>query len=163
MHPAELSPDVPIELSDPPDPTAWGVLTAGLDRYNERFVGPSDFRPLVLLVRDAAGAVAGGLWGRTMYGWLWVWYLILPEGMRRQGLGTRLMRAAEAEAVARGCIGAMLDTFTFQAPTFYGRLGYQVFGAIEDMPPGHQVQFMRKRLVPETRPGAITAGGNDAA
>lgn len=147
---------VPVELSDPPDPTAWEVLTTGLDRYNEQFVGPTDFRPLVLVVRDPAGAVAGGLWGRTMYRWLWIWFLVLPEGMRRQGLGTRLVRAAEKEAAARGCIGAMLDTFSFQAPGFYRRLGYEVFGTVGDMPPGHRVEFMRKRLVPETPPDAIT-------
>lgn len=153
---------LPVELSDPPDPTAWGVLTAGLDRYNEQFVGPSDFRPLVLVVRDPAGAVAGGLWGRTLYRWLWVWFLVLPEELRGQGLGTRLVQAAEGEAAARGCLGAMLDTFSFQAPGFYRRLGYEVFGTVEDMPPGHHVQFMRKRLVPEIPPAAITPAINQA-
>ena len=163
MHPRKDASAAAVELSDPPDPTAWGVLTASLDRYNEQFVGPSDFRPLVLVVRDPAGAVTGGLWGRTMYRWLWVWHLVLPEGMRRQGLGTRLMRAAAAEATARGCLGAMLDTFSFQAPGFYRRLGYEVFGTVEDMPPGHHVQFMKKRLVPDSAPGAITPTGQQAA
>lgn len=135
-----------VELSDPPDPAAWGVLTAGLDRYNEAHAGPADFRPLVLVVRDDAGAVAGGLWGRTLYRWLYVWFLVLPEQMRGQGLGTRLMRDAEREALARGCVGAMLDTFSFQARPFYEKLGYSVFGTVEDMPPGHRMHFMQKRL-----------------
>jgi hypothetical protein len=56
------------------------------------------------------------------------------------------MHAAEAEAVRRRCIGIWLDTFTFQAPSFYQRLGFAVFGTIPAYPPGHSRHFMLKRL-----------------
>ena len=102
--------------------------------------------PLAVLVRDEAGAVMGGLTGRTTAAWLYVELFWLPEALRGTGLGTRLMLAAEAEAVQRGCIGAHLDTYDYQAPGFYRKLGYEVFGSIEDHPPGHTRFWMRKRF-----------------
>ena len=56
------------------------------------------------------------------------------------------MARAEAEARARGCVGAWLDTFGFQARPFYEALGYAVFGALEDQPPGHRRYVLMKRL-----------------
>jgi hypothetical protein len=50
------------------------------------------------------------------------------------------------EAIRRGCRGAYLDTFSYQARPFYEKLGYAVFGTLDDYPPGHQRFFMRKRL-----------------
>jgi len=39
-----------------------------------------------------------------------------------------------------------LDTFSFQAPAFYQRHGYQVFGTLPDFTPGHQRYFFTKQL-----------------
>jgi hypothetical protein len=59
---------------------------------------------------------------------------------------TKLVRAMEAEAVGRGCHSAFLDTFSYQARPFYEKLGYEVFGALDDYPRGLQRFYMRKRL-----------------
>jgi hypothetical protein len=53
---------------------------------------------------------------------------------------------AEAEAVRRGCHGAQLDTYSFQAQGFYEKLGYAVFGIVEDYPSGHSRIYLSKRL-----------------
>ncbi|WP_052402552.1 GNAT family N-acetyltransferase [Muricoccus aerilatus] len=103
--------------------------------------------PLAVLVRDEAGLVVGGLTGRTSGAWLFVELFWLPETLRGSGLGTRVLLAAETEAQTRGCLGSHLDTYSFQAPGFYRKLGYEVFGIIEDHPPGHQRFWMRKRFV----------------
>ena len=66
--------------------------------------------------------------------------------MRRRGVGTALLRRAEAEAAGRGCLGAMLDTFSFQARPFYETQGYRVAGELSDFPPGHSLYVMQKRL-----------------
>ena len=56
------------------------------------------------------------------------------------------MKRAEAYARERGCTDAFLDTFSFEARAFYEKLGYRVFGTLENHPTGHQHYFMTKRL-----------------
>ena len=70
----------------------------------------------------------------------------LPGDLRRQGLGKELLRRAEDEARACGCVGAHLDTFSFQARGLYEKQGYAAFGALPDCPPGHARFFLSKRL-----------------
>ena len=57
------------------------------------------------------------------------------------------MRAAEQEARDRGCSHAHCDTYDFQALPFYQKLGYQVFGQLEDYPAGHTRYFLQKRTL----------------
>jgi hypothetical protein len=56
------------------------------------------------------------------------------------------MKRAERYALGRGCTDAFLDTFSFEAQSFYEKLGYRVFGVLENHPAGHQHYFMTKRL-----------------
>ena len=101
--------------------------------------------------------MVGGLWGRTAYEWLFVELLFVPESLRGRGVGAELMLRAEAEAIARGCHGAWLDTFAFQARRFYERLGYSCFGELNDYPVGSALYFMKKALV-RTWNGETRAG-----
>lgn len=105
-------------------------------------------------IRDDLGAVAGGLWGCTVFEWLHVQMLFVPEKLRRLGVGSALMAAAEAAARERGCRGAYVDTFSFQAAPFYRKLGFTLFGVLEDYPPGHQQLYFRKFLDPANGPCA---------
>ncbi|MBW4092289.1 MAG: GNAT family N-acetyltransferase [Proteobacteria bacterium] len=142
-----VTPD--IVLTDQPDPSAREVILAGLLAFNVAQAGPHAARPLAVLITDPdSGQVVGGLWGRTAWRWLFVDLLFVPEPLRGSGLGASLMRQAEAEAIRRGCLGAWLDTFSFQARGFYEGLGYTMFGALSEYPPGHDRFFMQKPLVP---------------
>jgi GNAT superfamily N-acetyltransferase len=107
-------------------------------------VGPRDWRPVSLALRAHDGVFMGGLYGATMWGWLMVDGLWVAEELRGRGLGRRLLLAAEAAAVERGCRGAWLGTFDFQARGFYERLGYTVFAELADCPPGHRHYHLRK-------------------
>ena len=44
------------------------------------------------------------------------------------------MAAAEEEAKRRGCKYAFVDTFSFQAPEFYRKLGYEEVFVLRDYP-----------------------------
>ena len=133
------------EEADPPYDDVEAVRW-GLSRFNQRHAGNDSYTPLTLLLRDAAGAVAGGLIGGTYWSWLYVEILWLDDALRRQGWGRRLLARAEAIAAERGCIAVHLDTTSFQARGFYERQGYTVWGVLDDLPPGHQRIFLSKKL-----------------
>lgn len=135
-----------IALEERPADEEVRAVVQGLVAFNGRQAEPEDWRPLVLLARDHEGTLRGGLLGGTHWGWLFVSHLWIDDGARGQGLGRRLVADAEAEARARGCRHAHLDTFSFQARGFYESLGYAVFGELRDYPPGHARYFMRKDL-----------------
>jgi GNAT superfamily N-acetyltransferase len=137
-----------LTLLDKPDPAVARAVHGLLLAFNNTASGYEfDGQALVISVTDHdTGEIVGGLWGSTSYGYLHIDMLIVPESLRGTGLGTRMMQQAEDEAIRRGCHGSYLDTFDFQARGFYERIGYTVFGAIEDTPPGHTRFFLRKKL-----------------
>jgi GNAT superfamily N-acetyltransferase len=138
--------NVSIRLTDKVDPAVRDSVVGSLVSYNAHQTGTSDYRPLVLTVCGEGGNVVGGLWGRTVFGWLYVEVVFVPEALRGQGIGAELMSRAESEAIARGCRSAWLDTFEFQARGFYERLGYSCFGELKDYPVGFSRYFMKKVL-----------------
>lgn len=117
-----------------------------LDTYNVGVTGLSDYDSLSIFLRGPHGEIRGGLLGEIWGGWLHVSYLWVAEGLRGRGFGRRLVAAAERYAVARGCRDAWLTSFSFQAPGFYRKLGYEPFATLPDHPPGHVHHFLRKRL-----------------
>ena len=122
------------------------AILAPLIAFNESRVLNPHHGPVCLALRDGDGASVGGLWGVVSYDWLFIELLFVPETLRGQGLGAALVGQAEALARERGCLGMWLDTFAFQARGFYERLGFAVFGTLEDNPSGRTHDFMRKRF-----------------
>jgi GNAT superfamily N-acetyltransferase len=140
-------------MTDTPEAHMKQAIVTPLARFNEAQIGhPEDYRRLAILAsHPKTGEILGGLWGETMFSHLHVDVLFVPEALRGMGVGRRMMSQAEDEAVRRGCCGAWLDTFSFQARGFYERLGYTVFGTIEDCPPGHSRLFLKKALGMQSR------------
>ena len=97
-------------------------------------------------LKDENGEVLGGLLGDIWAAWLHVRTLAVAGPGRGHGFGKELMTRAELYAVERGCTDAFLDTFSFQARPFYEKLGYRVFGTLENHPARHQHYFMTKQL-----------------
>ncbi len=135
-----------LELTDQGSQELEAAILMPLLDFNTRQVGASLSKPLAVLIRDPDGRVIGGLWGRTSYGWLFTQLLVVPEHLRGQGLGRRMLGMAETEARTRGCHAAWLDTFEFQARGFYERQGYRCFGELQDYPVGYTRYFMQKAL-----------------
>jgi ribosomal protein S18 acetylase RimI-like enzyme len=103
-------------------------------------------RPLYCFLRSENREIVGGALGDSWGLWLHISYLWVDGPLRRRGWATRLMAVMEQEAIRRGCSGAFLDTFSFNAPQLYERLGYRVFGELQNHPIGYNYYFMLKRL-----------------
>ena len=139
--------DAHLVVTDEPGAEAEAVIRDGLSAYNFDKAGYRDHRPLAILARDpGTGEVVGGLLGRTSFGLLYVERFFLPEKLRKRGLGTRILKAAEEEGRRRGCSRALLTTLSFQAPGFYERVGWEVLARIDCNPPGHTRFLMTKAL-----------------
>ncbi|TCH98671.1 GNAT family N-acetyltransferase [Roseococcus sp. SYP-B2431] len=137
-----------ILITDSPSRAETDVILRGLIGFNEAATRtPGDEQKhFAALVRDEGRNTIGGAIGSSYYGWLVIDLLWLPESLRGTGLGTQVMRMAEQEARARGCVGIRLDTFSFQARGFYEKLGFSVFGTLPEHPPGHTRYWLAKRF-----------------
>lgn len=134
-----------VVLEAEPNEAIRAQILAPLNAHNERAAGPGNWENFAITVRDADGKIAGGLWGLAGYGFLFVHLFALGKA-KGVGLGREVMGLAEAEARRRGLLGIWLDTWTFQAPGFYQKLGFVEFGRIGDYPPGHDRVFYVKRF-----------------
>jgi GNAT superfamily N-acetyltransferase len=122
--------------------------------HNIARTGQTEWYPVAFFLKGENGELMGGLLGDIWAAWLHVRILSVAMPVRGKGFGKELVKRAEAYSVERGCTDAFLDTFSFQARPFYEKLGYRVFGTLENHPIGHQHYFMTKKLDSEaSRPG----------
>jgi GNAT superfamily N-acetyltransferase len=121
-------------------------IVDGIDYYNIAVTSLPNYFPINFVLRGEYGDVLGGLLGQLWGGWLQVSYLWVAESARGVGCGTRLLKNAEVHAACLGAIGVALETYSFQARSFYERLGYEVFGTLAGCPRGHEKFFLRKAL-----------------
>jgi GNAT superfamily N-acetyltransferase len=151
--------DAGLDIDSEPDPADRELLDSELGAFNDAIAGPANRSRLAVLLRETEdGPVLGGLIGRIGRGWLFIELLALPQAARKQGIGTRMMAMAEAAAVAKGCRGIWLDTFSWQAQPFYERLGYTALGRIEQYPGRHSRTLLAKRLDGGPRLASVIAG-----
>ena len=117
----------------------------GLNEYNVGVVSARSVTPVQAVVvesgRVVAGIVAAAYWGKLHVRLLWV-----HPDHQREGLGTRLMRWAEEQGRALGCVSIIVDTMSFQAPEFYARAGYQQFAVSEGYEGGARRHYFEKNL-----------------
>ncbi len=135
-----------ITYVDKPEESAWGIIGRGVAEYNREKAGDNKFERLCYTLRADDDEVVGGVLGETYWDWFFVDLLWVKAELRGRGYGRQLLARAEEEARTRGAKNAYLDTFSFQSPDFYKKQGYQVFGELEDYPPGHHRLFLRKQL-----------------
>lgn len=122
------------------------VLVDGMLAYHASKGHPRKTDTYSILLKDAENMVRGAvivsfLWNGMHIDSLWV-----DESLRNQDWGSKLMKIAEEEAVRRGCTIAYTDTFTWQAPEFYKKHGYSIYGELEDFPAGNSLYYMSKKL-----------------
>ncbi len=121
------------------------TIEGGIVAFNHAQAGFPPSRRFNITLRDG-DAVIGGAACVAWRGWLFVDLLWVDERRRGEDHGTAIMDLAEAHGRELGCRFAYLDTFSFQAPGFYAKRGYETFGVLEDFPEGHRRHFMKKTL-----------------
>ena len=136
-----------MELAPFIDQETRQFIMNGVDHHNIAATGQADSFPVNLVLRGGSGDVLGGLLGEAWGKWLKITYLWVAEVARGKGFATRLLQQAEDYARSRGARWVVLETHSFQARPFYERHGYEVFGTLDDYPPGHSNFYMRKTLV----------------
>ncbi|KGJ93817.1 GCN5-related N-acetyltransferase [Colwellia psychrerythraea] len=134
-----------LEITDSPIASDDEFIVKKLRDYNSQFI-ENDGKLLSAYIRDTDGNIVAGLTGKTYYHWLHIDYFWVLESDRKNQLGSKLICAAEAEAIKRGCTGATLDTFSFQALGFYEKHGYSVFGQPRGNFGKHQRYYLEKQI-----------------
>jgi GNAT superfamily N-acetyltransferase len=123
------------------------ALWRRIREWNYRQVGKySEGQNVWLNAKDADGKLLGGFRGEVHFHWLIVWILYVEEEARGKGVGTRLLMEGEAHGLKCGAKRSRLDTFDWQAPSFYARHGYREVLNMPDYFRGHSVSFMVKDL-----------------
>ena len=136
-----------ITTTNNPSEEACAEILAVLRRFTTASVGAPDNRDFgALVTHPESGAVIGGLIGSSRWGAFFIDMIAVPDEFREQGLGSQLIEAAEAEACRLHCHLIWLDTYEFQARSFYERHGFEVFGQLDGPAPIYPRYFMRKLL-----------------
>lgn len=139
--------DFVFTVEDNPEPNDVRVLISKIVNFNNNSQQYDDIAyPLSVFMRNAKAEIVGGLVGKIHWGWLFVSHLWVDETLRGQGYGKQILLKAEQAAKQRGCNYAYLDTFSFQALGFYQSLGYQIFGVLDNFPPGNKKYFLQKQI-----------------
>ena len=135
-----------LVITTEPTPGEVQYLEDRIYEFNASATNITDGEWLAILVRDGEDRIVAGICGNTWGGCLEIRQFWVEEARRKQGLGTRLLGAAEQEARRRGCRQILLMTFSFQAPAFYVKHGFEVVSVVDNHPRGHKNLLLRKRL-----------------
>jgi predicted N-acetyltransferase YhbS len=104
--------------------------------------GNEEKNEFVFEARDEKDTLIGGISGHTYRQWIYMDDLWVSEKHRKQGLGSKLLFAAEKLAIERECHGSYL--ITYDSCKFYEQHGYAICGQLNDFPKGHTRFFMKK-------------------
>ena len=128
-----------------PDQKTIDQLRVALDSYNSSIINEYDRNTIYIYVKDVNGHLIGGTYGKIAWNWLYIDLLWVHPNHRNNGFGTQLIKAIEKEAQKSSVYSYHLRTTSFQAPIFYQKLGYQICGEIEDLPPNYTTYFLKKQ------------------
>lgn len=117
-----------------------------LIEFNSKHTPNGTYEELCLTLKNDEGDIIAGLNGVMRWNWLDVDILWVADDCRGRGMGRTLLEEAELFARSKACTFIKLNTFSFQAPEFYKKYGYEVIAIIEDAPIGHKHYFYKKNL-----------------
>jgi len=122
--------DYTFHVLEPPHNHFIRSLRSALSQSHEPITGRISIKPLGICVNDASGGTLAAICGWLEWGWLYIDLLWVDESVRKQGLGSQLLKQLEDVAVKQGIHRAYIDTGNFQAPEFYKKHGYEIFAEL---------------------------------
>lgn len=138
-----------IKVTDIIDEKSYNIIVELLIEYNlsktEQLRNEIN-KPIEIIARNELDEIIGGLYGRSIWGTLEIKTFVVKPENRNEGIGRKLLLEAEKEAKNRNCKYISLDTFSFQAPKFYEKLGFEKIGTETDFPKGFEKYYYRKVL-----------------
>jgi ribosomal protein S18 acetylase RimI-like enzyme len=99
-----------------------------------------------LVLKDNDGNVLGGINASILYWVMWLEIFWVDEKYRGLGYGRKLLLEAEKIGKNHGCVASGTWTFSFQAPEFYQRVGYEVIGVFDGYVNGITEYVLLKNL-----------------
>ncbi|MDC3413171.1 GNAT family N-acetyltransferase [Terrihalobacillus insolitus] len=120
------------------------LIEYNMEKLPEELKTPN--KNISFVIKDNKEKIVGGITGNMFWYHLHIDILWVDENIRENGYGSKLLKKMEDFAIEKGCRLIYLDTFSFQAPEFYKKNGYEVFGMLEDHPKGFNQYFLQKRL-----------------
>ncbi|MGE5943275.1 MAG: GNAT family N-acetyltransferase [Flavobacteriales bacterium] len=136
-----------VKVTDKIDQESYDRVVELLVEYNlsktQQFKNEIN-KPIEIIARNSNGEIIGGLYGRSIWGTLEIKTFVVKTENRNEGIGRKLIIEAEKEAKNRNCRFISLDTFSFQAPEFYEKLGFKKIGTESDFPKGFAKYYYRK-------------------
>lgn len=121
------------------------VVREGIIAFNETIVGERD-KAFSIFLKNNLGKVFGGIQAFLGTESIYIDILWVEKNLQKQGYGTKLLNAAESEAIKNGCIFSTVDTFDFQAESFYLKNDYERIGELKNYWLGHSKIFLKKSL-----------------
>lgn len=138
-----------VKVTDKIDQESYDRVVELLIEYNlsktQQFKNEIN-KPIEIIARNNNGEIIGGLYGRSIWGTLEIKTFVVKTENRNEGIGRKLIIEAEKEAKNRNCRFISLDTFSFQAPEFYEKLGFKKIGTETDFPKGFEKYYYRKEI-----------------
>ena len=141
-----------IVVDPAPSQSDNDVVREGIIAFNESVLGERDKQFSIFLKNDS-GKVFGGIQAFLGTESIYIDVLWVERDLQKQGYGTKLLDAAEREAIKNGCIFSAVDTWDFQAEAFYLKNGYERIGELKNYWLGHSKIFLKKNLMlPRKKP-----------
>lgn len=133
-------------INGEPNPEDKKVMVDGMLSYHVSKGHPRKTKIYSVVLKDQNNKVKGIVIVSFLWNGMHIDSLWIDESLRNQDWGSKLMKMVEEEAIKRGCTIAYTDTFTWQAPLFYKKLGYKQYGKLEDFPQGNSLGYYFKKF-----------------
>lgn len=96
--------------------------------------------------------IVGGAYGFVDSGyWTFLDLLFVDENYRNMDIATNLMKQVEKFAKENNCVGIRTETWSFQARGFYEKMGFTVYGQLENHPPYATDYLLKKVIITDER------------